>query len=311
MLDRPNVYAGVPLDRAAHRRKDPEWLSAALAAPQTRIVPVWQARTLVAGPAEAPRAVLLPAGPQWGRGGAGDLVLLGVMGKAAVFAADLSSVPAPEEHPAVAPVLAEGARFVDLRTVGPLMEAGEAALGAYARGLAWWNARHRFCGVCGAPTAGREAGHVRVCTAEGCAVTHFPRTDPAVIMLVHDGRDRVVLHRQRHFAPGMYSVLAGFVEPGESLEEAVAREVYEEVGLRVADVRYHSSQPWPFPSQMMIGFTARALDAEIRVQEDEIEEARWVDRARLRALVPDDPDLRLPRRDSIAHRLMTEWIEAG
>ncbi|WP_051340879.1 NAD(+) diphosphatase [Azospirillum halopraeferens] len=307
MAPPPNIYAGCPVDRAHHRRRDTDWLAAARAAPQTRIVPVWRARTLVDGPDDAPRTALLPAGRAWE--GGEEPVLLGVMDGAAVFAADLSALDAPETHPAVAAAAAGGARFLDLRTVGGLMAPADAALAAYARGLTWWNARHRFCGVCGAPAAGVEAGHLRICTDPACATTHYPRTDPAVIMLVHDGGDRCVLHRQPRFAPGMYSVLAGFVEPGESLEEAVAREVLEEVGLRVTDVRYHSSQPWPFPSQLMIGFTARALDTAITVQEDEIEEAFWVTRDRLRAAGPDDPHFRPPRRDSIARRLMDEWLD--
>ncbi|MGQ9366724.1 NAD(+) diphosphatase [Azospirillum sp. ST 5-10] len=307
MQNRHNIYAGAPVDRAAHRRKDPDWLAAAWAAPETGVVPVWRARTLVGGPEGEPHAVRLPAGPPWTD--AGEPVLLGVATDgAAVFAADLSALEAPEEHPAVAPAVAAGARFVDLRAVGSLMAPGDAALAAYARGLTWWNLRHRFCGVCGAPTASGEAGHVRTCTAAACATTHFPRTDPAVIMLVHDGGDGCVLHRNPRFPPGMHSVLAGFVEPGESLEEAVAREVLEEVGLHVTDVRYHSSQPWPFPSQLMLGFTARALDRDIRIQEDEVETAMWVSKARLRDTPPDDPAFRLPRGDSIARRLIEDWL---
>lgn len=310
MLDRPNVYACGSTDRAAHRRKDPAWIAAARAAPETRVMPVWRARSLVTGPEERPVAALLPAdggsGGDWGE----DLVLLGLRDGAAVFAVDLSALEAPEQHPAVAPSAALGGRFVDLRLVGPLMDHDEGALCAYARGLTHWNARHRFCGVCGAPALSAEAGHVRKCSNPDCATPHFPRTDPAVIMLVHDGGDRCLLGRQAAWPAGMHSTLAGFVEPGECLEDAVAREVFEEVGVRVADVRYHSSQPWPFPASLMLGFTARALSTEVTVAEDELESARWVSRAFLRTLEPSDA-FRMPRLDSISRRLIDDWIAEG
>ncbi|WP_448189366.1 NAD(+) diphosphatase [Azospirillum sp. sgz301742] len=306
MLDRPNVYACGSIDRAAHRRKDPAWIADARAAPETRIVPVWRARSLVIGPEEQPVAALLPADSDWGE----DLVLLGVQNGAALFAVDLSALEVPEEHPAVAPHAAAGGRFVDLRMVGPLMDHDEGSLCAYARGLTHWNARHRFCGVCGSPALSAEGGHVRKCSNPDCATPHFPRTDPAVIMLVHDGGDRCLLGRQAVWPVGMHSTLAGFVEPGECLEEAVAREVFEEVGVRVTDVRYHSSQPWPFPASLMLGFTARALSTEVAVAEDELESARWVTRDFLRTLEPGD-DFRMPRLDSISRRLIEDWIALG
>ncbi|MBP2230322.1 NAD+ diphosphatase [Azospirillum agricola] len=302
MSDRPNVYAGVPLDRAALRRKNEAWLTEAWHSPDARILPVWQSRSFVTGPADAARVVLVPAGAAL----EAVPIFLGLLDEAPIFAVDLSILESPETLPA----LQDLGRFEDLRSVGPLMPEDEAALCAYARGMAWWNARHRFCGVCGAPAASAEAGHVRICTDPACATHHFPRTDPAVIMLVHDGGDRMVLGRQSRFPPGMHSVLAGFVEPGESLEEAVIREVREEVGLTVTDVRYQSSQPWPFPSSLMLGFTARATSFDIETGQDELESAHWYDRAMLRDLVPSE-EFRLPRRDSIAHRLVAEWIAAG
>jgi NAD+ diphosphatase len=174
-----------------------------------------------------------------------------------------------------------------------------------------WHQRHHFCGVCGSPTRSEEAGHQRRCTNSACNAVHFPRTDPAVIMAVSDGarngKDRLLLGRQASWPPGMRSVLAGFVEPGESLEEAVAREVKEEVGIEVEDVRYHSSQPWPFPGSIMLGFNAHALSTEIRLSPEEIAEAAWYTREQLRAS-PEDESFRLPRRDSIARRLVEGWI---
>jgi NAD+ diphosphatase len=198
------------------------------------------------------------------------------------------------------------AGFTDLRSVGAIMPRDDGALLAYARGLIHWHSRHRFCGVCGHPTVSEQAGHQRRCANPVCGAVHFPRTDPAVIMLIHDG-DRIILGRQAQWPPGMNSVLAGFVEPGESLEEAVAREVMEEVGIAVTEVRYRSSQPWPFPSSIMLGFTARALTADIRLSPDEIETARWYSRDELRRS-PENESFRLPRRDSIARRLVDDWL---
>ncbi len=298
-----NLYAGGSLDRASMLRKDAAWIANRLRAPGSRLLPVWRSLSLIdSRDGAAPRLAGLGAAE-----GAGltelpgaETALLGLDGDSACFALDLTAaLETPESHPALA---GRGA-FAELRSVGALLPATEAALGAYARGLMWWHQRHRFCGVCGATTLPREGGHVRACTDAACAAQHFPRTDPAVIMLVHDGNDRCVLGRQPRFAPGLYSTLAGFVEPGESLEEAVAREVFEEVGLRVGEVSYFSSQPWPFPSSLMLGFYARATSSEITVQPDEIEHARWFSRAELLAAPPA-----LPRADSISRRLIETWL---
>lgn len=297
---RANVYAGVPLDRAAGLRKNAALLAEARAAADALVVPVWRSMNFVTADGTAPRAVLCEGAADWPE----PLILLGVRGATPIFAADLEASQTGGDHPALA---GREGHFADLRAIGPLMDGGEAALLAYARGIVWWNARTRFCGVCGAPTEALEAGFMRRCANPACNAPHFPRTDPAVIMLVHDGGDRVLLGRQRMWTPGMYSVLAGFVEPGESLEEAVAREVWEETGVKVGDVRYHSSQPWPFPSSLMLGFTALALTTELTVDMEELETALWVERSRLRSPAPDDP-LLLPRLDSIARHMLTEWM---
>jgi NAD+ diphosphatase len=172
-----------------------------------------------------------------------------------------------------------------------------------------WHLRHRFCGVCGSPTESREAGHLRLCSNPDCAAEHHPRTDPAVIMRIeHEGR--VLLGRQTQWPQGMHSVLAGFVEPGESLEEAVAREVYEESHIRVTDVRYQSSQPWPFPSSIMLGFRATAVTTDIQIDGTELMDAGWFDRAHVRA-THDPEKFRIPRGDSIARRLIDDWLAEG
>ena len=291
-----NFYAASRLDRAGHRRKDAAWIAERLADERTRFVPVWRSQNLIA--AAEPRAVFLSRHRV--DVAATEAILLGFEAEAAYFALDLSAHEQPLD------LVGGEAMFTDLRRVGPLLEREEGALLAYARGICWWHQRHRFCGVCGAPTASGEAGHVRACTNPDCRTQHFPRTDPAVIMLVTD-RDRCLLGRQPVWPKGMHSTLAGFVEPGESLEEAVAREVHEETGIVVKDVRYHSSQPWPFPASIMLGFYAVAETSELRVDPAELEDARWFSRAFLLEH-EDDDDFRLPRLDSIARRLIEDWL---
>jgi NAD+ diphosphatase len=296
-----NFYAFAEIDRAGRHRRDAAWLAARIADPTSRILPVWRNQNLVHTAAEPPRAALLL--PHEVACEAGETVLLGIDGCGAFFALDLSA----HDEPLAALRLAAPLEFTDLRRVGALMNPHEGSLLAYARGMMWWHARHRFCGVCGSPAASADAGHVRRCTDPACATTHFPRTDPAVIMLVTDG-ERCLLGRQRVWPQGQHSTLAGFVEPGESLEDAVAREVHEETGIVVGEVRYHSSQPWPFPSSIMLGFTAEARSTAIAVDRDELEDARWFERDFIRNH-RDDEEFRLPRRDSIARRLIEDWLE--
>ena len=298
-----NFYTGVSFDRAAHRRSDEDWLRARLRRPGARLIPVWRNRNLVIQETQIELAAIeATAFPD-----VADLpvlVWLGSDGASDYFAVDLSHL----DDPAAIPALPQGGRFEDLRQVGPVLRHDEGALLAYARGLIYWHDRHRFCGSCGAPTRSQSGGHSRVCTADACAVQHFPRTDPAVIMLVHDGADRIILARTERFLPGMHSVLAGFVEPGESLEDTVRREIAEEVSVQVTDIRYHSSQPWPFPSSLMVGFTARATTFDVRPDLVELESAAWYSRAELQAS-PEDEGFRLPRHDSIARRLVDDWLK--
>jgi NAD+ diphosphatase len=299
-MQEPNFYAAAGLDRAGYRRKDPAWLAARLADPLSRFVPVWRSQNLVVSRGEAaPQAAFLA---RHEIAGDGEFALLGMIDERAYFAIDLSHLATPlDALPATAPL-----EFTDLRRVGPLLARHEGSLLAYARGIAYWHGRHRCCGVCGSTTQSEEGGHVRRCSNAACNAQHFPRTDPAVIMLVHDG-ERCLLGRQRIWPPGMHSTLAGFVEPGESLEEAVAREVQEETGIIIDRVTYHSSQPWPFPASIMLGFHARALTTEIRVDHSELQDARWVERKFLLSHADDD-SFRMPRRDSIARRLIEDWL---
>jgi NAD+ diphosphatase len=240
--------------------------------------------------------------------GAADLIalarsvtLLGCDAEAAHIAIDLSQQP--EEF-----VTGLG-QAVDLRTIGPLLPARDASLSALARGMAYWHERHLYCGRCGTPTISEQAGHQRRCTNSECNALYFPRIDPAVIMRV-EYQDKILLARQASWPPGMRSVLAGFVELGETLEDTVRREVKEEVGLDVVDVRYFASQPWPFPASLMLGFVATATTDRFVVNTDEIETAGWFTREDLRNS-PEDETMKLSRRDSISRVLVDDWIDNG
>jgi NAD+ diphosphatase len=319
----PNFYAESGLDRAAHLREPEDWFERLIEAGAARLVPVWRSKHLVAGmegdPSKTGVAAIMerPGGnPQAIYFDAEEAralfdtigerneerVFLGERDGIAYVALDISDL---EEADLPAP-LAERGVFADLRMVGPVLDRSDGAIFAYARGMLTWHRRHQFCGVCGAPTQVRSAGHVRMCTNESCGTSHFPRTDPAVIMLVVDG-ERALLGRQAVWPPGMHSTLAGFVEPGETLEAAVAREVYEEAGVRIENVRYHSSQPWPFPSSIMLGFHADAVTTEISTNDSELESAAWFEREWLKQ--NDGVEgFRLPRRDSISRRLIEDWL---
>jgi NAD+ diphosphatase len=298
---RANAYTGSPLDRAAEKRDDADWIAARLADPQSLFLPVWRARSLVRPGTAGQEAVLL-TGEAAGalRMAGGPWAFLGLWGERACFAVDCSTAEDP------LPLLPAGfGSFQDLRALAGTLAAGEASLLAHARGLMHWRTRHRFCGVCGGACEPRSAGNVMVCT--GCGAQHFPRTDPAVIMLVLRG-DRCLLGHSRRFPNAtMYSTLAGFVEPGESLEEAVRREVQEETGVRVGEVLYHSSQPWPFPSSIMLGFHAEGLSEAIRVDPEELADARWFAADEVRR--HEALGFSLPRVDSIARRLIEDWLD--
>lgn len=301
-------YDDPSIDRAGPWRDDPQWLADALAHAEARLVPVWRNQNLVQGlESAAPSAILhgMDIHAQ-----ASETVFLGLDGEAPLFAADYSEL---DEDKAIE-LLGEG--LTDLRRVGPALSRPEAALLAYARGMLFWHRNHRFCGRCGAQTKSKKGGHLRACTNPDCRRPSFPRTDPAVIVLVeHPGDDggppRCLLGRSPHFPPGMYSTLAGFVEPGESMEQTVRREVLEESGVHVGEVRYLASQPWPFPSSLMIGFHATAASTEIRLHDEELEDARWFTADELLELKArgEDETFCLPRNDSIARYLIEAWLE--
>lgn len=304
LASRPNVYSSSSLDRVGTRREDTAWIEQQLVHPDTLFVPVWRNRNLVRGMDQgSPEAVFISGEAAVAlRMQGGPWAFLGMHGDKAVFTVDISAADDP------VPLLPETAgQFVDLRSVGWGVPRPEAAVLAHARGLMHWRARHRFCGVCGGTCDVRSAGHMMVCTA--CEVQHFPRTDPAVIMLVTRGDQALLGHSQRFPRANMYSTLAGFVEPGETLEEAVRREVFEEAGIQVGAVQYHSSQPWPFPGNIMLGFYGEGLTEAITIDPEEMIDVRWFSRDEMRD--SEAHGFALPRVDSIARRLIEDWMAAA
>ena len=288
-----NVFAGPYVERDSALRRDATWLAEALTAQATRYVPVWRNQSLLQR--QPSHAAVLLGRAAFASLDAEGAILLGRFEGVASFAVEV-------EAPA-ALTLPPGAEFADLRLVGALLPPAQAGLLAYARAMVWWRHRHRHCGVCGAATRAHSAGHVMTCSNPDCATEYFPRIDPAIIVLISDG-ERALLGRQASWAPGLYSTIAGFVEPGESFEDAVLREVREETGVTVSEVAYHSSQPWPFPSSLMVGFSARAAaDAIVRTDE-ELEDARWVTRAEMATGA-----VTLPTPTSISFRLIADWYE--
>jgi NAD+ diphosphatase len=293
-----NFYAGEYVDRLAHLRADAEWLQSALLDANTVFLPLWQARSLVAREADVARIAFLESSGEFINSiDPANLILLGRFRERVCFAYALDD-PQQLTRP-------ENAGFAELHSVGDLLDPQEAGLMAYARAMVLWRERHRFCGKCGTPTLSTRAGHVLKCSNAQCAIEIFPRIDPAIIVLVADG-DRALLGRQASWAAGNFSTLAGYVEPGESLEDAVRREVREEAGIETGEILYHSSQPWPFPSSMMLGFLAQATTTEIVLHDAELEDARWFTRAEIAAGA-----VRLPSPQSISLRLIESWYDAG
>jgi len=306
----PILYSGLALDRSHHLRRDAD-LAGLSMHPSARFAPYWQGLQLVAG---AP-----PAAVWLGHDRIGALIdptrapclLLGQDANGPLLALDISTLPGGEDGPRLGAKHQELGQWVTLRAVGGRLPPSDAALLAYARGMLIWRERTRFCSACGAPLAIADAGHSAKCTNAACAALHYPRTDPAIIMLVTDTQGRALLGRQPGWAPGMYSCLAGFVEPGETLEEAVAREVWEEAGVRVVSATYVANQPWPFPSSLMVGFTALAEGGDPRPDHHEIEDVRWFSRDQVAAFgerdAPGPAGLFLPSRDSISRALIEQW----
>ncbi|MGH8217244.1 MAG: NAD(+) diphosphatase [Steroidobacteraceae bacterium] len=297
--DPPNFFSGPYIDRRSEARETGTWLEEARRDPRTLYVVsrgTAQLLSEIGVDERAPRIALL-AGEHPLLASAPDahLVLLGWFRGTRCILFEAGTDAALEAPP--------GMRFEELRPLSARLAPEEAGLLAYARALSIWRARHRFCGVCGSPTRPERAGHLLRCTASTCAQEFFPRIDPAIIVLVSDG-ERALLGRQPSWPPGRYSTIAGFVEPGESLEDAVAREVREETGVEVMRVDYHSSQPWPFPSSLMLGFRALAAPGAAVHVTGELEEARWFTREEIASGTPT-----LPPAHAISFRLIASWFD--
>ena len=298
MSIRPTLFSGPFLERRAELRDDPAWIAAARSDPDTRYLLAEGARQLVSVGAEPDIALLRNGDPLVTGAEERSFTLLGWFRGARTVLVEL----APDVLAQVLPTLPGSAELRELRPLAPLLPADSASLLAYARALVLWRARHRFCGVCGSPNLPARAGHVMRCSR--CDNETFPRLDPAIIVLVTDASgERALLGRQAAWPAGRYSTIAGFVEPGESLEDAVVREVAEETGVQVAEVEYQSSQPWPFPSSLMLGFRAVARTEAITLHDGELEDARWFTRADIEAGHPA-----LPPPGAISARLIDGWF---
>ena len=309
-----NIFAGNPLDRASERRGDVAWIAEKLEDPQSLAIAVWNGKVLIedSPPPEEPVegvpaatvqiAYLRADMAQELAGGQERLLFLGLWKDIAVFAVDLEGGLDPAEGP-----LQGMGRFEELRGVAAVMPPPDAGILATAKSMFEWRRKHRWCSACGQASEVADGGWKRVCPA--CKGEHFPRTDPVTIMLaLHDGK--CLLGRQAAWPPGMFSALAGFIEPGETIEEGCARELKEEAGLTATGVRYHSSQPWPYPSSLMMGLLADVDSGEARPDQTELEEVRWFTKAEASALIRGELEgVFIPPPLAIAHQLIKAWAE--
>jgi NAD+ diphosphatase len=299
------MFVARGLNRAHHRRKQAEWIRERFEDPGSLFIPVLDSRVLVSdGP--NPRPVLLGRGEIGPALADNEAFFLGEENGAGIFAVGMSGGDAASH------ALPPGrGSFRDLRSVGALLSGRDGSLLTYAKTITYWHGRNRFCGVCGSPSASMEGGHLRACSNPDCGALHFPRTDPAIIVLIRLGNrgEKCLLGRQPAWHERKYSVIAGFVEPGESAEAAVVRESLEEAGVAIKWVYYHSSQPWPFPCSLMLAFTADAEDERVCPGDGELEDVRWFSRQELRSAV-EEGEVLLPTPASVSFRLLEDWFDA-
>lgn len=301
-----NTFAGSPMNRMGNERRNEDWLRQRMDDPDSCFLPMWQLRALMMPGEELRIGWCRKQDVQPFIIAGANVVFLGQINGASHFAVDVS---AAGTHKTDAPLQDYG-KWIDVRSAAATCGGDDAAILAQSRSMLDWHARHRFCAVCGQPSRMGEGGYSRKCSGEDCGAMHFPRTDPVTIMLVLDG-DNCLLGRQKIFAANSYSALAGFMEPGETIEETVRREVFEEAGIRVGAVRYVFSQPWPFPSSLMMGCFAEAETTEIKIDPNELEEARWFTKHQIRDMVDswrDQSKIRMPAPLAIAHQLAAAWL---
>jgi NAD+ diphosphatase len=302
-------FSGNPLDRASEKRTDAEWIAARRRDASSLILPVWRLQPFILGGEKAAPPVELGllqpglcdslAAPD------APCIFLGLEGQNAMFALDISAAPDPVGE---GPIAGLG-HFRDARAAGATLPMKDAAIMGQAKAMIDWHKRHGYCANCGAATRLVDGGWRRIC--DECKTEHFPRTDPVVIMLATHG-DACLVGRNKRFPGNFYSALAGFMEPGETIEEAVRRELLEEVNLKVGTVRYHATQPWPFPSSLMIGCLAEAESRDFKPDGEEISDARWLDRDTARRLIAGErmPDISVPPAVAIAHHLIKAFADA-
>ena len=299
-------FAASPLNRASEKRINPEWIEAKLRDPSSLIFPMWRLEPFLLGSEKlaspARLGLLRPGIAESLADGAAPWIFLGLDGDIALFALDVSAAANPTDSGPLAGV----GYFCDARTAAQIVSIKEAAIIAQAKAMIDWHQRHGFCPRCGAPTRIMDAGYRRLC--DKCSAEHFPRVDPVVIMLATHG-DACLIGRGKQFPSGMFSALAGFMEPGETIEEAVQRELMEEASVKVNQVTYYATQPWPFPSSLMIGCFANAESRDAKVDENELAEVRWLERKTARAVISGESvaGVRLPPPIAIAHHLIKTW----
>jgi len=301
-------FAGNPLNRASEKRLEAKWIESRLHDPSSLIFPMWRLEPFLLGPENSTPPIQLgllkPGVTDVLAADKAPCIFLGLDGDRAVFALDISAADNPaEEGP-----LAGLGFFRDARAAGQMVSIKEAAIIAQAKALIDWHQRHRFCARCGAETTMADAGYKRACPK--CNAEHFPRTDPVVIMLATHG-DACLVGRGKNFPGRFYSALAGFIEPGETIEEAVRRELHEEAGVKTGRVDYFATQPWPFPYSLMIGCFAEAENREITLDGVELADAQWIERDKARAILGGDQShgIFFPPSIAIAHHLLKRWIE--
>ena len=299
-------FAGNPLNRASEKRIDANWIESKRNDPSSLILPMWRLEPFLLGAenSEPPikLGLLRPGITEPLAADGAPCVFLGLDGDQAVFALDVSQAADPTK---VGPLAGLG-YFRDARMAGSIVSIKDAAIIAEAKAVIDWHQRHGYCPRCGAPTKLVDAGWRRLCGK--CNAEHFPRVDPVVIMLAIHG-EACLVGRGKQFPSGMFSALAGFVEPGETIEEAVRRELMEEASVKVSEVTYYATQPWPFPSSLMIGCFAKAESREVKADETELAEVRWLDRSVARELIEGKQvdGLRVPPPSAIAHHLIRTW----